>query len=50
MYHLRGHVSMHVGVSMRAMFMDMDESVDRRVMQVNYFAPRVLTKAVLPGN
>ncbi len=34
---------------MRALFLEMDEEVDRRVMQVDYFAPRALTKAVVPG-
>ena len=36
------------GISQRAMAVDTDLSVDRRIMEVNYFGQVALTKAVLP--
>jgi dehydrogenase/reductase SDR family protein 7B len=47
-----GHVDVLVnngGVSQRALATDADESVERQLMEVDYFAPVALTKAVLPA-
>ena len=37
------------GISQRAMALDTQVEVDRRLMEVNYFAAVILTKAVLPS-
>ena len=37
------------GISQRAMALDTQIEVDRRLMEVNYFAAVILTKAVLPS-
>ncbi|MHB8764757.1 MAG: SDR family oxidoreductase [Deferrisomatales bacterium] len=40
---------MNAGVSQRALAVDTGVAVDRHLMEVNYFAPVSLVKAVLPG-
>ena len=39
----------NAGISVRGLVVDTDLAVDRRIMEVNYFGPVALTKAVLPG-
>lgn len=34
---------------MRAVFHEMEEEVNRRVMEIDFFSPCILTKKVLPG-
>ncbi|HCT39674.1 MAG TPA: short chain dehydrogenase [Moraxellaceae bacterium] len=46
-----GHVDVlinNAGVSQRSLVKDTDLSVDRRIMEVDFFGPVALTKAVLP--
>ncbi len=38
-----------LGVSTRSSFIDMQEPTHRRLMEVDLFAPWILTHAVLPG-
>jgi dehydrogenase/reductase SDR family member 7B len=38
----------NAGISQRSMVMDTDISVDRRLMEINYFGTIALTKAILP--
>lgn len=48
---LFGHIDMLInngGISQRALIKDTDLSVDRRVMEVNYFGTISLTRALLP--
>lgn len=48
----KGHVDVLInngGVSQRGLVQDTDMSVDRRLMEVNYFGAVALTKAVLPA-
>jgi short-subunit dehydrogenase len=40
---------LNAGISQRALTRDTDESVYRRLMEVNFFGPAVLTRAVLPS-
>jgi short-subunit dehydrogenase len=39
----------NAGISQRSLGKDTDMAVDRRIMEVDYFAPIALTKLVLPG-
>lgn len=50
-YEIAGNVDILVnnaGISQRSLGKDTDMSVDRRIMEVDYFAPIALTKLVLP--
>lgn len=38
----------NAGISQRSLVKDTDPSVDRRIMELNFFAPVILTKALLP--
>lgn len=38
----------NAGISQRSLVKDTDPDVDRRIMELNFFAPVVLTKALLP--
>ena len=38
-----------VGVSTRALFVDIQEHVHRRVMEIDFFAPWILTHGVIDG-
>ena len=40
---------MILGVSTRSSFIENNESVHRQVMELNLFAPWILTHGVLPG-
>ena len=46
-----GHIDILVnnaGVSQRSFILDTPEEVERRIMEINFFGPVILTKAVLP--
>src|SRR5499433_509580 len=40
---------LNAGISQRSLARDTDESVYRRLMEVNFFGPEALTRAVLPS-
>jgi short-subunit dehydrogenase len=40
---------LNAGISQRALTRDSEESVYRRLMEVNFFGPEAMTRAVLPG-
>jgi len=40
---------LNAGISQRALTRDTDESVYRRLMEVNFFGPEAMTRALLPG-
>lgn len=49
--HFFGHIDVLVnnaGVSQRSPAMETSEDVERKLMEINYFAPVALTKALLP--
>ena len=39
----------NAGISMRGLFVDVEDQVDRNILQVDYFGQRTLIKQVLPG-
>jgi hypothetical protein len=42
-------ISITIGVSTRSIFIEINEAIHRQVMELNLFAPWILTHDVLPG-